>query len=159
MNDQIVFDLECDGLIDDVTQIWCASFYHIGFKNTISYTPKNINQLPEYFNGYIDSGCIFIAHNLIKYDREVIRKLFGIVIPIEQCQDTFIWSQMLYPDIEIPKGCKGKHGLDAWGTRFGIPKPKHEDWSQFSEEMLTRNQTDAVINTMLWKKIKEKITN
>lgn len=154
MNDQIVFDLECNGLIDDITQIWCASFYHTGFKNMVSYTPKDISQLPEYLYGYIKSEAVFIAHNLIKYDREVIRKLLGIVIPIEQCQDTFIWSQMLYPDIEIPKGCKGKHGLDAWGTRFNIPKPKHEDWSQFSEEMLIRNQEDVKINVKLWEKIK-----
>lgn len=154
---EIVFDIEANGLLDDVTQIWCASFYHTGFKTVVSYTPDNLNELPEYLNGCINSNAIFICHNLIKYDREVFKKLLGIEIPLEQCQDSFIWSQMLWPDITIPKGAKGKHGLDAWGLRFGIPKPKHEDWTQYSDEMLHRNVEDIKINVKLWEKIKGRI--
>lgn len=147
----IVFDLETDGLIDSVTKIWCATFYNIDLDSYVSYTPEDMEYLPEFLNGLIESGSTFICHNLLLFDREVFRKLYDIVIPLELCQDSFIWSQMLYPDI-APIGAS-KHGLDAWGQRFGIPKPKHEDWSQFSPEMLHRNIEDVKINTKLWFKI------
>lgn len=147
----IVFDLEADGLIDDVTQIWCATFYNMDTESYVSYTPEDIETLPEFLNGLIKSGVVFVCHNLMYYDREVFRKLYDIVIPLEQCQDSFIWSQMLYPDIVPVAG--SKHGLAAWGQRFGIPKPKHEDWTQYSPEMLHRNIEDVKINVMLWSKI------
>jgi hypothetical protein len=166
---EIVFDLETDGLIDDVTQIWCATFYNVDKDITISFIP--INYLTEkdekyryslnHLSFWLDSKkdqYTWICHNSMKYDREVIKKLLGIELPLENIQDTFIWSQLLWPDIQIPKGAKGRHGLDAWGLRFGIPKPKHDDWTQYSEEMLIRNQEDVKINTQLWLKIKEKIS-
>lgn len=163
---EIVFDLEADNLIDDVTQIWCATFYNVDKDTTISFAPFPY-QAPEkglysilHLGHWLTtrkSDYTWIAHNALKYDREVIKKLLGIELPLENIQDTFLWSQLLWPDIQVPKGAKGKHGLEAWGLRFGIPKPKHEDWSQYSEEMLIRNQIDVEINTKLWLKIKEKI--
>jgi DNA polymerase I-like protein with 3'-5' exonuclease and polymerase domains len=41
-------------------------------------------------------------------------------------------------------------GLASWGEQFGVPKPAHEDWSQYSEEMAHRNTEDVRITTMLW---------
>ena len=165
---EIVFDLEADNLIDDVTQIWCATFYNVDKDTTISFIPSSylkkdderLRYSLDYLSFWLDDKkdkYTWICHNACKYDKEVIKKLLGIGLPLENIQDTFIWSQLLWPDVQIPKGAKGRHGLDAWGLRFGIPKPKHEDWSQYSEEMLIRNQEDVKINTQLWLKIKEKI--
>lgn len=166
--DEVIFDTESDGLIYDATTLWCATFYNLTLDKTISFVP--IEYLKENEEGFVYSldhlsiwldskkdQYTFIAHNAMKHDREVLKKLLGIELPIENMQDTFLWSQLLWPDIQIPKGAKGRHGLDAWGLRFGIPKPKHEDWSKYSEEMLIRNQEDVKINTKLWLKIKEKI--
>jgi hypothetical protein len=152
----IVFDIETDGLIHDVSTIWCASFCNVDTKEIISFTPDgehDVGILGDFLQSRKDKYT-WICHNMLKFDREVFKLLLGVELPLENCQDTLLWSYMLYPDIPIPKGCKGKHGLDTWGTRFGIPKPKHEDWSRYTPEMLHRNQEDVKINTALWLKIK-----
>jgi hypothetical protein len=164
--EEIVFDLETDGLIETVETIWCATFHNVDKDTTISFVPNGeedkskhiypISSLPKWLDNGKDKYT-WICHNLMKYDRAVLHILLGIMLPKENCQDSFIWSQMLYPDIAIPKGCKGRHGLEAWGVRFSIPKPEHEDWSRYSSEMLHRNREDVKINTQLWLKIKEKI--
>lgn len=157
----IIFDIETDGLIYDVNTIWCASFYSSETEKLISFTPDtdgifNISNLGDFLQSRRNKHT-WICHNMLKFDREVFKLLLGVELPLENCQDTFIWSTMLYPDIPIPKGGKGKHGLESWGIRFGIPKPKHEDWTQYSPEMLHRNIEDVKINSHLWLKIKEKL--
>ena len=52
---------------------------------------------------------------------------------------------MQNPQRPAPKGVKGPHSVEAWGVRFGVPKPAHEDWSQFSPEMLHRCTQDVEI--------------
>lgn len=163
--DEIVFDIETNGLLESTTTIWCATFKK---KDTIISFIKgepnkekhiySIKQLPSFLNARKDTN-IFICHNMLKFDREVFSKIYGITLPLKNCIDTLIFSQMMWPDIAVPKGCKGKHGLESWGARFGVPKPVHEDWSQYSEEMLHRNIVDVNINYLLWLKIKEKLNN
>ena len=166
MSKQIVLDLETDGLIDEATRIWCATFNDAETGSFVSFIPDNVKGVPGcypignlrfFLNKRIDLGYTWICHNLLKFDREIIERFTGILLPLEYCQDTLLWSQMLYPDIPQPKGAKGKHGLEAWGLRFNIPKPAHEDWTKFSLDMLNRNQVDTQINRKLWLKIMEKI--
>lgn len=164
MKNEIIFDLETNGLIYDVDTIWCATFHSSG--TTISFINGETNtdlpfiypisKLASFLKQRLDNST-FICHNLIKYDRPVLKELLGIEIPLENCQDTLLWSQLLWPDIPKPKESFSKHGLESWGLRFGIPKPKHEDWSQYSDEMLHRNREDVRINVKLWEKIKGKI--
>ncbi|MGJ8839522.1 hypothetical protein AB9H28_24425, partial [Salmonella enterica subsp. enterica serovar Kentucky] len=49
------------------------------------------------------------------------------------------------------EGKAGPHSIEAWGYRLGRGKPEHEDWSQFSPEMLHRCSEDVEIQylTML----------
>jgi len=42
------------------------------------------------------------------------------------------------------------HNLNDWGEYFGIEKPKHEDWSTFSPEMLHRCEEDVKITELLY---------
>jgi hypothetical protein len=162
---EIVLDLETNGLIETVDTIWCATFHNVDKGISISFAAEHnkensiypINSMKKWILNGINNNYTWICHNIMKYDREVLKKILDAELPIDNCQDSYIWSMMLWPDISIPKGCKGKHGLDAWGTRFGIPKPLHEDWTKYSPEMLYRNQEDVKINTKLWLHIKEKI--
>jgi hypothetical protein len=156
MQETIVFDLESDGLIDDVSQIWCATAYNLDRDKFVLFSPEHrpIETLPR----FLSLGARVVCHNLIKYDREVIAKILGYLIPLELCYDTYILSTMMYPDIAEHPGIKGKHSLAAWGGRFGRPKPVHEDWSRFSPEMMHRNIEDVKINAELWtKKIAPKL--
>ncbi|MCP8305395.1 MAG: hypothetical protein H3Z50_08040, partial [archaeon] len=86
-------------------------------------------------------------HNGLGYDVPLIKKVENIVLPTDKIIDTMILSKMFFPDIG---GHAKPHSIEAWGQRFGIPKPEHEDWSQFSPEMLHRNKEDVRITTMLF---------
>jgi len=95
------------------------------------------------------SGFGVCFHNYFQHDKPLIKKFYPWFQPKEE-HDSFILSQLFNPD-------RGKHGLDAWGERFGIPKPKHEEWDRFSPEMLHRVIEDVKINVKVWEALmKEK---
>jgi len=89
------------------------------------------------------------THNFFQHDKPLIKKFYPDFQPKEE-HDSYILSQLFNPD-------RGLHGLDAWGTRFGHPKPKHEEWDKFSPEMLHRVIEDVKINVKVWEALmKEK---
>jgi DNA polymerase I-like protein with 3'-5' exonuclease and polymerase domains len=51
---------------------------------------------------------------------------------------------------------EGGHSLASWGERLGFDKGDHEDWSKFSEEMLTYCIRDTEITTKLYRHLKLK---
>lgn len=149
-----VGDLEGNNLWPSVDRLWCGSFYEYKSKEWTIFTPDNIHELPE----FLDVLDYIVFHNGIYYDRPVIQKILGYTIPEEKLQDSLKWCNLLWPDLKAPKGVSaGPHSIDAWGVRFNIKKPSHEDWSRYSEEMLHRNKEDTKIGTNLWFKIKKEI--
>ena len=84
-------------------------------------------------------------HNYFQHDKPLISKFYPEFNPkIED--DSYIRSQLFNPD-------RGLHGLAAWGERFKVPKPEHEEWDRFSPEMLHRVIEDVKINTLTWYKL------
>lgn len=152
----IVGDLEADGLLSQAHTIWCGSFYTIQdeewytFDNNYSYTYQL--DIADWLVSRLERGDYLVCHNAIGYDVPLIKKLTGIQIPINKVIDTLLLSKMFFPDI---KGHGRPHSLDAWGERFGIAKPEHEDWTQYSPEMLHRNIEDVKINTKLFQHIQK----
>ena len=153
---RLVFDLEANGLYEEATQIWCIvtkdidtgtinRFYGVHGKDGI-FTQE----------GYLYQGIDFleqadelIGHNIIDYDLRLIKKLCPAFSPAGKVFDTMILSQLLYPDRA------GGHSLGRYGEELGIPKPEHEDWSQFSPEMLHRCTEDVHINHKVYDKLIE----
>lgn len=138
----LVVDIEADGLLDTVTRIWVITIYD-----------SSDGTMKSYFNGRLEEGIErvitadkVVFHNGIGYDIPLLKKLYNVE-PRGVVHDTFILSQILFAN-------KTKmHGLKYWGNYFNVPKPVHEDWTQFSEEMVYRNREDVKITKMLWNKI------
>ncbi len=147
-------DSETNGLLHEVTKFHCVCFSptdnnkffifcdmeELSNFNQESFCSKNVDPLFFPLNDYvklIDSpkttGIVF--HNLLGYDLPVFKKLSGVTYDVESINnrdlkliDTLVMSQYLWPDRSIPKGCKGAHGLEAWGVRTGVSKPMVVDW-------------------------------
>jgi hypothetical protein len=148
-------DCEANGLYDAVTKFHCICFSpsdnnkfyifcdleELSKYNQDQFVSKDTEPLFFPINDYVkllDSPkttgiCI---HNLFKYDLPVFEKLSGISYNYNSINnrrlklvDSLVLSQYLKPDRIQPEGCKGKHGLEAWGVRLGIKKPQVEDWS------------------------------
>jgi len=145
-----VVDIECDNLLEDVTKVWCI-------------VAKDINEKHEeaiyYFQpDQIESGLEFLSeqeelilHNGISFDLPVLKKLYDYEYN-GTLTDTLILSRLLNPDRPKPKGYSGKasHSVEAWGYRFGHMKPSHEDWTQYSPEMLHRCKEDVLITEKIY---------
>ena len=80
--------------------------------------------------------------------------------------DTLLASRILWPDKTPHKytnekgkevSAKSSHGVENWGLEFNIAKPVHEDWSEFSPEMLHRCVEDVKIQTKLYQHIMKHI--
>lgn len=147
-----IADTESDGFVEHATQLWCISSidYEANDDEISHYSPEHVSAGLDWLH-----DCdVLVGHNFIKHDLPLLKKLFDweplshqIVI------DTLVMSRMLYPKRPLPPGCPTTktHSVEAWGYRFGRPKPGHEDWSKYTDDMRIRCNEDAVINRMiLW---------
>lgn len=134
MNNEIVFDIETDGL--HPSKIHC-----------MAYLEDCTNSYKEMRN-ILSQDITLVGHNIILYDIPVLEKLLGVVI---KCRliDTLALSWYLYSERPL-------HGLDSWGKTFGIEKPKVDDWENLTQEEYNhRCKEDVRINTTLWSQIKK----
>lgn len=135
----VVFDVECDGLNPTEIHVLTANFEGRLF-STSDYDEMRRLLLRE--------DCVFIGHNIIRFDVPVLERLLGIKVKAKLV-DSLTCSWYLYPE-------RAKHGLADWGEEFGVPKPVIEDWEGLSyDEYKHRCEEDVKINTLLWEKMKE----
>jgi DNA polymerase-1 len=174
-----LFDLETNGLLDEVTRIhvlvvrdkaegWTRVFRRNETEDTIA---EGIKLLTE-------EGVIVVAHNGTGYDCEVLRKLYGVVIPWQRQRDTMVLSRLIWSDLKdldmnrrkkregqsFPGNLIGSHSLEAWGHRLGEHKgdyrgdPSIEDekvryakrWDSWNQSMEDYCVQDIVVTEKLW---------
>ena len=159
----IIGDLEADGLLDIATTVWCANFYDTTTDKWLEYSPKTLEGylepvtlarlITDVLDLMISEGQTISFHNGVCYDIPLLEKLVPGWEFKGKLFDTLFASRILWPD-RAPD-----HKLESWGETFGIHKPKHDDWSQFSEAMLYRNKEDVKIGIKLTQHIIEYVTN
>lgn len=139
----IICDIETDGLLPELSKIHCVSFYNIENDKWKSFIPSNLESLGEFLRKCTDISF----HNYYGFDGPVLFKLLGYKHHTS-VYDTLIVSRILWSD----KEGKSPHSVETYGKEFGVEKPKHEDWSTFTPEMLHRNKEDVKIQTLIYKK-------
>ena len=140
-----VFDIESNGLYDEVTEIFCIVIYDFNRKQTFSYGPDRITDALDHLAA---ADCL-IGHNILFYDIPVLKKLglaLNYLIFCFTTIDTLICTRLIWPkekleelDSEIyyrlPNKLRGSASLKAWGYRLSDKKIDFKDFSEFSEEM------------------------
>lgn len=151
-------DLEADGLLDTATKIHCGVFKDINTGEVVKFGPTAI---PEMLS-FMDTIDVLAMHNGIGYDWPLLRKLHKYEYKGTKV-DTLIMSRLLRPNRQVPANCPNKkagpHSVEAWGYRVGRGKPEHNDWSQFSPEMLHRCAEDVEIQHLIYKALKQEVGN
>lgn len=142
---EVIFDLEADGLLDTITKIHCLSYYSIHANETRTiYTKEDMQSL------FSQQGLIFIGHYITMYDFKALEKIYGIKRP-KHYIDTIGLSWYLHPD-------RAEHGLESYGVDYGVPKPPIKDWQNLTiEEYTHRCETDCEINRRLYLDLKRKL--
>lgn len=158
----LVFDLEGDGLRETIKNIWCIVAKDIASSEVFIFDcTENLHMATSIF----DKADLLIGHNIIGYDLPVIDKFFNRrYSSIKKVYDTYVVSQILNPDRQLPIGCPpstlnpltggkdkiGPHSLEAHGYRLGERKIHHHDWTKYSPEMLERCKSDVLITEKLY---------
>jgi DNA polymerase-1 len=146
------FDLEANGFLNQATHVHCGVVKVHKSDEIRKFNPRQIYQLLE----YLDTFDVLIAHNGIGYDFPLLRKLHhwqfkGKVV------DTLIMSRLLNPNRILPYHClnrtAGPHSLEAWGYRVGRGKPEHNDWENYTPEMLHRCTEDTEILALTYEEL------
>lgn len=140
----VVGDLEANGFLDVVTKVHCGVFKDINTGEKRKFRPHQIREMLS----YLDTVDVLIMHNGIGYDWPVLEKLYGYKYKGTKV-DSLIMSRLLNPKRILPPNCPvrniGPHSIEAWGWRVGRGKPEHNDWAEFSEDMLHRCDEDVEI--------------
>jgi len=159
-------DIEANGFLEEVTKVHCVVLQDIDTGVVHRFGPSKVEQALK----MMMEAELLIFHNGICYDFPVIQKVYPwFRIDWNRVQDTLNLSRVIWPHLSSLDGDRGpkmheelraakrlgSHSLEAWGIRFGYPKLVHEDWTEFSPEMLERCTGDVEITVRLWKHIQE----
>ena len=152
-----IFDIETDGLLDDVTQIHCIVLKDINTNEMLLLRKEDaLNKLSK--------AELIVGHNIIKFDIPVIKKLYPDFDFKGKIFDTLVATRLLFPDVkekdfqrkDFPRDCIGRHSLKAWGNRIGNYKAEFDtDWKNYTPEMLEYCQQDVEVTYNLYKMIED----
>ncbi len=141
-----VFDIETDGLEDEVTKIHCLCFVVLDdsfnvIRRGVLTKYKDIKKL------VLEAECL-VGHNIVDYDIPVIVRFTKITEKIKaRIICTLALSFKLYPVASF------EHGLDAWGGIVGIKKKEVTDWvGQELKVYVDRCKSDVEINIRMFKR-------
>jgi DNA polymerase I len=138
---RMVCDIETDSLTPSI--IWIIGLKDIDSGETWSLERPDLH--PGTFNELASEVGTWVGHNFLAFDLPAIRRLVaGSSIDPASVVDTLVVSKLLNYNLE------GGHSLEAWGDRFGFPKPKLADFSKLTDEMRTRVMGDVEINFKLY---------
>lgn len=152
-----IFDLEADGLLEDVSKIWCLSIKDTNTKQNKLFVQNEVSSGAS----TLLSAEYIAGHNIICYDLPVIEKVLQLGYT-GKIYDTLLLSRIAWPDIHIsdnagryhiPKSLVGSYSLEAFGYRLGYKKVEHNDWTKYTDEMGIRCRTDVEITAILFDKI------
>lgn len=134
-----VFDIETDGLLDELTKIHVLSY---------SYDGKEVFSIHDYdkMREFFDTHHYIIGHDIHRFDIPAVEKVLGIKVK-SRLVDTLALSWYV-------NFTRQRHGLEGYGEDYGIPKPVVEDWHSLTpEEYAHRCEEDVKINSRLWKEL------
>jgi DNA polymerase I len=154
-----VFDLETNGLYDEVTTIHCLVLHDLNRDQTFTYGPDSIAVGLE----HLATADVLIGQNILFFDIPVIRKLYPFyTFAAARIIDTLITTRLIWPKeklydmdteqyTQVPPKLRGSASLKAWGYRLSDYKISFKDFKEYSEEMLAYCIQDVNVTTQLFR--------
>lgn len=158
----LIFDLETDGLLSDVTKIHCLVIYDSEADQTLTYNDQGNTDPVVRGVQRLEDADVIVGHNIINYDIPCIQKIFPWFEPTALVIDTLLLSRLYHTDMmeidkkrgiaNMPSQLYGRHSLESYGHRLGEYKGefgKTTDWQEWSPEMETYCAQDVKVTTKL----------
>lgn len=177
----LVFDLETDGLLDELTRIHVI---HVADTATGQRLRFNggvyADGSPAPRDGTIEDAVRLLqdaeeigGHNVIGFDIPAIQKLFPWFEPKGHVRDSLVEARVIWttlgeidaaavkrgkrPETFVKHGLIGSHKLEAWGYRLGEYKGEFKGpWDAFTQEMDEYGWQDIPVTVKLFEKIDSK---
>ena len=159
----LVFDLETNGLLHDLTRIHCLAIYDSTTDTVETYNDEKNNKysISEGIGRLLVADTL-VGHNIIGFDLPCLSKLYNYFSPSARVIDTLLLSRLYHPNIldidrkytwrHMPLQLYGRHSLESYGYRLGEYKAefgKTSDWSEWSQEMEDYCAQDVVVTKKL----------
>lgn len=162
----LIFDLETDGLLDEVTKIHCLVIKNTDTGDVMTFGPSLEIDVGDGLQLLMATNKIISGHNVIKYDIPVIQKLYPwFTVDPTKVFDTLVATRLIWANVKdtdgillkqekLPGKLFGSHSLAAWGYRLGNYKGDYKGgWETFSQEMLDYCVQDVEVTASLFDKI------
>lgn len=164
----IVFDIEADGLLPELTTIHSLILHDLQTGQRMSCTDNS----PEYYTmseglEVLGAAERIYGHNILGYDLPALRKIYPWWDTKAVVLDTFVaacmrWAHIkdldydLYHAGKLPAKFIGRQSLEAWGWRLGLHKIEFEGpWDQWTPVMQAYCEQDVGVNVELVEKIRK----
>lgn len=159
---RLLFDLEGDGLLPELTKIHCIAAVDPDTRQRFSWRPHELSQAYE----TLASADQLWAHYGVGYDYPAMKKVAKLVIPKHKQRDSVVACKLKFPNLRetdgglvlcgrLPKELHGSHKLRAWGFRLGVPKADYEGpWGEWSEQMHSYMDQDVETLLAIWDHLK-----
>ena len=141
---QLVFDIETDGFLEDMTKCHVLVCQDVVSKKLYTFT--------DIQNGldFMKNADALIGHNIIGFDLMALDKLYGWKPSSKTVLiDTWIMSQTLQFNRQH------KHGLAGWGGYLGFKKMDNSEWAAdgfktYDPRMIDYCIQDVKLNTKVY---------
>ncbi|WP_237353550.1 DNA polymerase [Xanthobacter sp. YC-JY1] len=167
----LVFDIETDGLLDELTKVHClviadpATGQMVSCSDHAGYEPVQLGLR------LLAEADLILGHNVIGFDIPALQKVYPDWKPRGIVRDTLILGHLLYPKevIEaidfpladkgrLPKQLIGRQSLEAWGHRLGEYKGDYKGgWESWSSIMQDYCEQDVAVTCKLWKRQQDEL--
>lgn len=168
----LIFDIETNGLLDDVSVLHCMCIYDTETEKMLRFDPASAKDGVLLLQCALDNGKQICGHNIINYDIPALEKLYPKEFHVSYAQrqlvvDTLVLTRLIYSDIDthdiglmrkgvLPKTLYKSHKLMAWGYRLGVLKgtygEQEDAWAIYTTEMLDYNEQDVVVTKKLYER-------
>ena len=159
----LIFDLETDGLLNDVTCIHCIGIHDLDANETYVFNDQGNEQPIARAVTMLEEADTIIGHNIIGYDIPVLQHCYPFFNPSGIAVDTLVLSRIYHADMlsldskrkwkNMPLQLYGRHSLEAYGHRLSEYKGcfgKTSDWKSWSQEMQDYCLQDVAVTKKLW---------
>lgn len=163
----LVFDIETNGLLDELDRLHCLCIKNLDTGEVISASSENLD-IKDTIAQHLMKADVLIGHNILKFDIPAIQKVYPWFKPKAEIRDTLIMARLIYPEIAnmdygpaqagtFPKKLIGRYSLEAFGYRIGEYKGDYKGgWDQWSQEMQDYCEQDIEVTTKLYHKLMER---
>jgi DNA polymerase-1 len=146
----LIFDIETDGLLDELTKVHCLVLVDTETGQTWDYEPNTVDVGVTKLMHYANDGGQIIGHNVIKFDIPAIRKVYPwFTVPQSSVIDTLNLTRLIWPDLydtdralvkqgRLPPQLSYRHSLEAWGHRLGVMKDDYTGDETIEDEKLRK---------------------